>query len=578
MKHAVLIAQQPLIAANESLPLMLTTTSPASVGPTVDLHNFPSSSVTVSLSITRPATQSFSVDVSQALKDALSSNSVSYFFQGPLATQGRVVLPVIVSSFRMAFDVTLFSDNTFSVDIQFLNDIAMSPVGGTLVYDTTISANGATVYNALNLTHYQYQTWHYVYYSDQEPRVNVQYDILGLIQANVIQPYNYTNGIHQRIIDDAVNQVLSSPTWGQPFDKYSVTRYMPMTGGRPDIGPAPLWAAAWVISQNNVLRQVVLGWGEAAGSVPWNYFAKNTSRWLNVFDYPGLWYDTRCAQYSVCPTQWTEEDSWTPDIAHLPSLAYIPYLITGRRYYLDRMEAVAAWAPGSHWDALRSVFGPTELGLVYGEQLRGAAWALREIVLASYISPDDSSLQDYYERMMFNHMSWLVNQTAGWQSQSAEIYGYMLNYNTIGYPGGAVGIAAWQNDFFTSTISMVARRGNEMAKQYLRWSRTWNVGRFTHEPQFKRHNAISSGMYFGNGTYFVQTWAELQHEQEIRGWDNVNFASSGGYYAQVAEMSLVLHQIEDPTDTEAASAHAWLLSSGAPYSNLWDLRNDPTFG
>jgi hypothetical protein len=447
VKHAILVAQQPSIDADDSLDLMLTTTTPSNVGYIVDLNNFPSSSVSVSVSLTRPSTQTFNVDISQALQTALSSNSVSYFFEGPLATQARVVLPV-VSSFRMAFDVTLFSDNSYSVDIQYLNDIAMSPTGGTVVYDTTITFNGQTVHSALNLTHYQYQTWHFVHHSNQEPRVNVQYDVLGLIQANVIQPYNYTNGINEALATDAKNN-MNSPTWGQPFDSYGVEKYMPMTGGRADIGPFPLWTAAWIISQNDYLRQHMLGWGEAAGSTPLNYFAKNQSRWLNVFDYPNIWLDTRCNGYTTCPTQFTEELTWSLDISHFPNMAYIPYLTTGRRYYLDRMEAAATWVTNSYWYASRNLYGSTELGLLYGQQLRGAAWGLREIVLASYISPDDSPMHNYYDKSIFNHMSWLNNQTAEWQSLTGECYGVMLSFD---YRNGyEFLLPPWQADFFAST-------------------------------------------------------------------------------------------------------------------------------
>ncbi len=572
VKHAVLIAQQPSLGADESLTLMLTSTGASNVGSTVDLKNFPSTSVSVSLSITQPATQSFNVDVSQALKDALSANSVSYFFQGPLATQGRVILPV-VSSFRMALDITLFSDNSYSVDIQYLNDIAMSPVGGTTVYSTTITANGGTVYNAAELTHYQYQTWHYVYYSNQEPLVNVQYDVLSLIQSSAIQPYNYTRGINQGLVNNAINNI-NSPTWGQPFDNYGVTKYMPTTGGRPDIGPLPLYTAAWVISQNNDIRRYVLGWGEAAGSTPLNLFAKNESRWLNVFDYPKLWLDGRCNPYSVCPTQFSAESTWALDTAHLPNLAFVPYMITGRRYYLDRMEAVAAWVASATWDALRRQNTDVEMGLLYGEQLRGAAWGLREVVYASYISPDDTALRNYYDKMIFYHLSWLNNQTDSWTAQTGECYGVMLAFSY----GNDFTIPPWQTDFFASTISLLARHGYSLASQFLKWSKNWDVGRFLHDPPFNKQNGVAYNLWYGNSTGFVKTWAQFQHEQEVRGLNNVNWSGSVGYFGALGMMTLVLHQVEDRNDPDATTAFNWLSTAGAPYTSENDFRNDPTFG
>lgn len=572
VKHAVLIAQQPALGPGESLPLILTGTAASNIGPNVDLKNFPSSTVSVSMSITQPATQTFNVDVSQALKDALSSNTVSYFFQGPLAVQGRVILPV-VSSFRIALDITLFSDNSYSVDIQYLNDIAMSPVGGTIIYSTTITANGKTVYSTQSLTHYQYQTWHYVYYSNQEPLVNVQYDVLNLIQSNAIQPYNYTRGINQGVIDNAIDG-LASPTWGQPFDNYGVLKAMPTTGGRADLGPLPLYTAAWIISQNNDLRRYMLGWGEAAGSVPLNYFAKNESRWLNVFDYPRLWLDGRCNPYSICPTQFSEENTWQPDTAHLPNLAFVPYMVTGRRYYLDRMEAISAWVASTTWDALRRQGTEVEMGLLYGEQLRGAAWGLREVVYASYISPDDTSMRNYYDKMIFYHLSWLNNQTDSWTAKTGECYGIMLAFSY----GGDFIVPPWQTDFFASTISMAARQGHTMASQFLKWSKNWDVGRFLHDPPFNKQNGVAYNLWYGNSDGFVTTWAQFQTEQENRGYNNVNWAGSAGYYGQLGIMTLVLHRLEDRNDADAINALNWLSTAGAPFTSENDFRNDPTFG
>jgi hypothetical protein len=572
VKHAVLVAQQPSIAADASLNLMLTTNSASGVGSTVDLNNFPSSSVTVSMAITQPSTQNFNVDVSQALKDALSSNSISYFFQGPLATQGRVILPV-VSSFRLALDITLFSDNSYSVDIQYLNDIAMSTTGGTLAYSTTITANGQTVKSVSDLTHYQYQTWHHVYYSNQEPLVNVQFDVLGFIQSNAIPPYNYTRGINQGVVTNAING-MNSETWGQPFDNYGVTKYMPGTGGRADIGPLPLFTAAWIISQNDNLRQYMLGWGEAAGSTPLNYFAKNESRWLNVFDYPKLWLDGRCNPYSVCPTQFSEESSWSLDTAHLPNMAFVPYMITGRRYYLDRMEAVAAWVASTTWDALRRAGGEVEMGLLYGEQLRGAAWGLREVVYASYISPDDTAMRTYYDKMLFNHLSYINNQTDLWKSQTGETYGIMLAFSY----GGDFIVPPWQTDFFASTISQASRQGHSLAKEFLKWSKNWDVGRFTNDPPFNKQNGIAYNLWYGDENGFVTTWARFQQEQEDRGYNNVDFAGSNGYYGALGHMTLVMHTIEDSSDADTIEAFNWLSTAGAPYTTDNDFRNDPTFG
>lgn len=53
-----------------------------------------------------------------------------------------------------------------------------------------------------NLQNFQYQGFHEYVCSNGESNVNVQFDLLNLIRARAITPYNYTNGVYQSSIDD----------------------------------------------------------------------------------------------------------------------------------------------------------------------------------------------------------------------------------------------------------------------------------------------------------------------------------------------------------------------------------------
>lgn len=45
---------------------------------------------------------------------------------------------------RVVFDVTLYKDNNWCVDVIVANDIAMGPVGGKITYTATITSTPFT--------------------------------------------------------------------------------------------------------------------------------------------------------------------------------------------------------------------------------------------------------------------------------------------------------------------------------------------------------------------------------------------------------------------------------------------------
>ena len=81
-----------------------------------------------------------------------------------------------------------------------------------------------------------------------------------------------------------------------------------------------------------------------------------------------------------------------PDNAHQPSLAFVPYLLTGDRYYAEEM---AFWA---NYGMLRTaatdgVRGAE--GILASNEVRGIAWALRNLADAAAYYPDASPVSAY---------------------------------------------------------------------------------------------------------------------------------------------------------------------------------------
>ncbi len=154
---AVLTMQQPALAAASSTNVMLRSATAPSAPP-VDLTRLATGgySVVVDLALHNASggTTAVHIDVGQALAAALRTSAVSYWLQGPQATEARIDIPVS-GSLHLTADITAYADGTTSTDLQFNNDLAMTANGGAVTYDATIRQNGTVAFAQSNITQYQ---------------------------------------------------------------------------------------------------------------------------------------------------------------------------------------------------------------------------------------------------------------------------------------------------------------------------------------------------------------------------------------------------------------------------------------
>ena len=199
VRMSVLTLQQPAIPANSSINLMISSAG-TTPGTALTLAAIPGYSFVVDLTFTDGTT--FHSDVAQAVIAAASK--ASYWMKGPQAVKARIDIP-IKSSMHLVVDVTKYADGSTATDAQFNNDISMSTVGGTLSYTANINFNGKVT--SFNLTHYQYQNWHRVFYSAGKPEVNIQHDVAYLIKAGAVLPYNLAMGVSASVLQSYAQQM-----------------------------------------------------------------------------------------------------------------------------------------------------------------------------------------------------------------------------------------------------------------------------------------------------------------------------------------------------------------------------------
>ena len=164
------------------------------------------------------------------------------------------------------------------------------------------------------------------------------------------------------------------------------------TGGRPEIGPYPLWMVRFLLTMEPRWRDFVLAAGDLAGSWPIHVRARATDRIMTIDERPDFWLDERGQDRPRWkpPRQQpdAQQDRLTPDLAHQPSLAYVPYLVTGDHYYLEEAYFWANYCLLASWPHPRE----KSRGLL-ADQIRGDAWALRNLGDAAWVATDGDAEQ-----------------------------------------------------------------------------------------------------------------------------------------------------------------------------------------
>lgn len=481
--------------------------------------------------------------------------------QGPVAVERRYIFP-IVGSLRIIVDLTVHADQTWIADIQFCNDIAMGSVGGTYVYVPTImwGEGGAQSWTAGSISHYQYQAWTYRVYSQGEPVAYSEQSMDDLIAVGAILPFSRTPATAQSI-RSVLNAWMGDPTFGKPLATNGVMMAMGTTGGRADIGPMTSPGAGWVASDDPDARKVALAWAETAGAAPWRMWDAAHSEWLSVATYPAMWTDGRSL---VKPTQFTEAPGWSLDISHMPDLSFVPYLTTGRRYYLDQLCAQATWCVLSCWNGPRQ----NGQGLVANgfTQVRGAAWGLRTIDQAAWISPAGPT-KDYLVGLSDRNWAWMLSMTPQWQVWQGESYGRL--------PGDYAknnSFAPWQQDYLAGSAVQAVRFGKRAPAQWLGWAKNWLVGRFfAADKGFPPWDAVAYNVAQAPkenpnlATDLFKTWADMEAGMVAANLSNngsfaktTNVYETWGYYS-LAAMSWV---DDDPTIQNAIK---WLKDQDPPH-------------
>jgi hypothetical protein len=484
----------------------------------------------------------------------------------------RVDVPV-ASSLHLTADITCYASGTCAADVQFNNDLAMTRSGGTFTFSAAVTLNGTTR-QLPAIVQDQYQDWHVVV--GGAPAPNVRHDIAYLEATGAVLHYDLKLGVSGQTLQ-TYEKLARSRGFGAPLAGNGITTYMPTTGGRPDIGYQTQFNTVWLVTQDARAAAVGLAQGDTGGAVPWNMKLRN-GHWLTPADYPNIWDPTG----DLPLTQQTANTTWTPDAAHEPDLGYVPYLMTAQRWYLDRLNAEFAWDLTFDYPPNRCTANPCIRGqaenLINGQQLRAAAWSMREAIEAAWIGKTGSFEARYAEYAAHESWDWVIAQETQWTAQEGQVAGWFSGAGWAG-SGSTFYAAPWQQDFFDGIAIQAAGMGDIRAQQILAWDSNWILGRFAGQGMNPNDGCASSLAVLNNVTYApLTTWDQIEQENVAVGLSNgTGWANSQGYYCSTWRAVLGGLLALNPSNTLAQQALAWLNGAGAPYVNAPAYQQDPTW-
>ncbi len=413
---------------------------------------------------------------------------------------------------------------------------------GNITYDFTLSlglSNPQVVFSKTDFTQWHDSRWHKVFWQGlTPPQIEVRYDLPYLASTGAVPNYDSSLVVSATAITNQYN------TWNATahdiMDGGGLTKYFPTTGGRDEIGPYPRFASLYLCSMDYRMAEVTINYGDLSGTCPMHFRESDPARSfyqhpIKVDDRPTIWTtqvdvgyikDQFIAKQDQFPPAVGDlTDPWTVELPHQPSLAYIPYLMTGDLYYLEEMQFWACFDLGaSNWQYR----GGTKCWIV--EQIRGNAWAFRNIVDAAAMTPADMPERAYLEEKIANNIErWktVYIANANWPTVRSYSSGGYTGESSIDQTacGGASGI--WQDDYLTWSFLHALQQGYP-ALDLAHWGGKGVIDRFTDWRGWDRFRGAPYAMPVrgkdaeGNPAPYL-TWADVHN-----GFSDKTFHTSFG--------------------------------------------------
>jgi hypothetical protein len=429
--------------------------------------------------------------------------------------------------------------------------------GTPITYNVTVTATpgGAALYQENNVRHYHYSRWvREIWLGQAPPRMNIKYNVPYLVSTRLIPNYDTSLVVPESTLGAAkgrwdalrsdnlttnpnnigardTNPISNKGILGNGFSMF----YFPTTGGREEIGLNPTWATRYLLSMDWRLRAITLENGFLSGSIPVHAreFDSSKSFYKHVISLdnrPNIQLGGDGDAGITPPPSYSQP--WSVDRSHQANFATLPYILSGEHYFLEELYFWAAYdlACGT-WERHGSQ-------ALITDQVRGEAWAIRNIANAAALAPDGDIEKSYLTQKLNNNLTAWETKYIASGSHPLHPWGLVSNRGEDGgRPDDAVTLTVrasaspWQEDFMVSVLGHLTELGFP-AGNLLNWLGAFTINRLTH-PDF---NPFAGTSYRMPMTYTASGYS-LSPELNLNTWSAVrdsyvsNLTGLGGDYA-----------------------------------------------
>jgi hypothetical protein len=492
LRHGVVTLRMPSVPAGGRVPVTLTATPGAPSAAPVALSDLLASSFDAVATLNVGGT-TYSASARDLLKKAQAASSCkpygkecnawlagpelsSWVVSAPLVDAGGAAHPLLSAIFEVRAYGPAPVERVW-VDVAIENTWTYTKPSN-VTYDATIQVGGADVFTAPALTHFTHARWHKAFWWGGDPALFAELDSRYLQSTRAVP--RYQADIHPT--DATLNEVRQSTA---PMDHSEGYPDQTTTGAQPQIGPLPVWAAAYVTSMDPRAFRWMLADDDGLDAFDTHWRDQATGMPVSIVDHPCVT-SNAAAYVTKCPVAPFGDDRppvceggtcKTPlvtNTSHHGSAGYVPYLVTGTWYTLEEMEFWADWVETSQNQKYRGYAD----GLVHQSSLRAQAWSLRTLGYAAWILPDASPMKAYFQKIVATNIAYYKTKYV--DNPNANELGLNVD-GSIVYPGHGgntelVGVAPWQADFFTWSVANLADLGYADAAALLKYFARFQIG------------------------------------------------------------------------------------------------------
>jgi len=507
LRHAVLTAMAPSLAARAKLPLTLSTGPAPPAGPPIALSQLLATNYDAKVSLNIRGT-TYSVNARTLLQTANGakacrpwSKTCNVWLSGPLVSAWVVNGPVTAANgatnpnLRVYFAVRAYAGATpgtvgaVDTDIIVENTQAYTPQAQPQ-YTATLTSGSAT-YTSPALTQYTATRWHKVlWWNNAQPLVYLQQDTQYIQNSMAVSRY--------MDLQPSKSFLAKLRQSCAPLDHCDQTKFMGATGAQPAIGPLPRWTSVYIVDPDVRAYNWMLANTDALGAYSSHYRDEATGWPLSIQKHPYVtilgWLganataqgtSTTAALYrkDLLPTcvnnavvtqcSGTSYATGNPDVwdnAHQPAAGYVAYMVTGSYYYMEELAFSASM--NALWP--NETYRGVSRGLIDRSysQIRGKAWVLREMVNAAWLLPDGYPLKAEFNADVNNAIAdfnakYTNNPNASPLNLMAS--GVKSNHET----------PPWHYSFLTWSAGHAAELGFAGADAFRNWAAQFPIGLMT---------------------------------------------------------------------------------------------------